>query len=142
MSDDVLRPHDHAEEVALFRAEVIGGLARRELSHGELAAEIRKLAKLRFRPPGRRATKVYGASTLQRWLYAYREGGLDALKPGARSDRGRGRDLTPAQRALLLDVRREHPGASVPLILRTLILDGRLPKGAVSESTWRGCTAT
>ena len=135
MSDDVLRPRDHAEEVALFRAEVIGALARRELSHGELAAEIRKLAKLRFRPPGRRATKVYGASTLQRWLYAYREGGLDALKPGARSDRGRGRDLTPAQRQLLLDVRREHPGASVPLILRTLILDGRLPQGAVSEST-------
>jgi hypothetical protein len=57
MSDDVLRPRDHAEEVALFRAEVIGALARRELSHGELAAEIRKLAKLRFRPPGRRATK-------------------------------------------------------------------------------------
>jgi transposase InsO family protein len=135
VSDDVLRPRDHGEEVALFRAEVIGALARRELSHGELAAEIRKLAKLRFRPPGRRASKVYGASTLQRWLYAYREGGLEALKPGARSDRGRGRDLTPAQRQLLLDVRREHPGASVPLILRTLILDGRLPKGVVSEST-------
>jgi len=70
VSNDLLRPHDHAEAVALFRAEVVGALARRELSRGELAAEIRKLAKLRFRPPGRRATKVYGASTLQRWLYA------------------------------------------------------------------------
>ena len=135
MSTDLLRPHDHAEAVALFRAEVIGALARRELSRGELAVEIRKLAKLRFRPPGRRATKIYGISTLQRWLYAYRHGGLAALKPGARSDRGRGRELLPEQRELLLDIRREHPGASVPLILRTLILDGRLAKGTVSETT-------
>jgi hypothetical protein len=118
VSNDLLRPHDHAEAVALFRAEVIGALARRELSRGERAAEIRKLAKLRFRPPGRRATKVYGASTLQRWQYAYRHGGLAALRPDARSDRGRGRELTPEQRELLLDIRREHPGASVPLILR------------------------
>ena len=32
---------------------------------------------------------------------------------------------------------REHPRAAVPLILRTLIADGRLGKGAVSESTVR-----
>ena len=59
VSTDLLRPHDHAEAVALFRAEVIGALARRELSRGELAAEIRKLAKLRFRPPGRRASSSF-----------------------------------------------------------------------------------
>jgi transposase InsO family protein len=135
VSDDLLRPKDHAEAVALFRAEVIGALARRELSRGELSAEIRKLAKLRFRPPGRRASKVYGASTLERWLYAYRRGGLAALRPEARADRGRGRELTPEQRALLLDIRREHPGASVPLILKTLARDGRLAQGAVSAST-------
>jgi putative transposase len=64
VSDDVLRPRAHAEEIALFRAEVIGALARRELSHGELTAEIRKLAKLRFRPPGRHATKVSGCPDL------------------------------------------------------------------------------
>lgn len=51
VSTDLLRPHDHAAAVALFRAEVVGALARRELSRGELAAEIRKLAKLRFRSP-------------------------------------------------------------------------------------------
>ena len=130
-----LVPRDHAEAVALFRAEIIGALARGELSHGELATEIRKLAKRKYRPPGRRATKQYGASTLERWFYAYRRGGLVALRPDARSDRGRARQLRPEQRELLLDVRREHPGASAALILRTLVLDGRLPKGAVSVST-------
>jgi transposase InsO family protein len=135
VSTDLLRPRDHAEEVALFRAEIVGALVRRELSRGELAAEIAKLAEVRYRPPGRRATKCYGVSTIERWFYAYKRDGLDGLKPDARSDRGRARELTAEQRALLLDIRREHPGASVPLILRTLVLDGRLAKGAVSVTT-------
>jgi hypothetical protein len=70
VSDDPLRPRDHAEAVALFRAEVIGGLARRELSRGELAAALRDLAKLRFRPPGSDVTKRIAASTLERWYSA------------------------------------------------------------------------
>lgn len=132
---DLLVPRDHAEAVALFRAQVIGALTRSELTRGELAAAIRKLAERKYRPPGRRASKQYGASTFERWYYAYRMGGLDALRPDARSDRGKARELTPAQRELLLDVRREHPTASVPLILRTLVRDGRLAKGAVSQTT-------
>ena len=38
-------------EVALFRAQVIGALARRELTRGEFATEIRKLAKARYNGP-------------------------------------------------------------------------------------------
>jgi len=132
---DSFVPRDHAEAVALFRAEIIGALSRSELSRGELAAEIRKLAQRRYRPPGRRATKHYGASTLERWYYIYRREGLVGLRSDARSDRGRARELTSAQRDLLLEIRREHPGASAALILRTLVHDGRLPKGCVSAST-------
>lgn len=132
---DSLVPRDHAEAVALFRAQVIGALTRSALDRGELAAELRKLAERKYRPPGHRATKCFGTSTLERWYYAYRRGGLDALRSDARSDRGRARELLPAQRELLLDIRREHPSASAALILRTLVLDGRLPKGAVSAST-------
>lgn len=132
---DPLVPRDHAEAIALFRAEVIGALTRSELSRGELAVAIRVLSERRFLPPGRRATKTFAISTLERWYYAYREGGLAALVPDRRSDRGRCRDLTAAQRDLLLDIRREHPSATVPVILRTLVADGRLAKGAVSAST-------
>jgi transposase InsO family protein len=45
--------------------------------------------------------------------------------------------LTPEQRQLLLDIRRENPSASVPLILRTLKLDGRLDRAAISAATVR-----
>jgi putative transposase len=134
---DSLVPKDHAEAVALFRSEVIGSLARRELSHGELRAALVELSRQRFRPPGVDHTRRFSVPTLERWLYAYRRGGLAALAPRRRRDRGRARELTDAQRGLLLDIRREHPAASVPLIVRTLVAEGRLGKGEVSAATVR-----
>lgn len=132
-----LGPKDHRESIALFKAEVIGALARRDLSHGELAYELRELSKKRFRAPGRKNTRHYSIPTLERWLYAYKKGGLDSLLPKKRSDQGHGRGLDPDLASLLLDIRREHPHASVPVILRTLIADGRLERGVISPSTLR-----
>ena len=134
---DPLKPTDHAEAIALFRSEVVGALVRRELAHGELRAALRALSATRFRPPDSTRTRTFSVPTLERWLYAYRRGGLAALRPQPRSDRGRARELTPEQRALLLDIRREHPSASVALILRTLVADGRLAADAVSAPTVR-----
>jgi hypothetical protein len=89
-----LTPKDHAEAVATFRHAVIGPLCARELSHGELAEMLREIASTRVRPPGSKVAKTYSVPTLERWLYAYRQGGLPALQPRVRGDRGRGRHLT------------------------------------------------
>jgi transposase InsO family protein len=132
-----LKPKDHAEAVALFRSEIIGALTRRELDRGELREELRRLAQRRYRAPGAKTTRRYAVSTLERWLYRYKKGGLEALRPEPRSDRGRARELTAEQRELLLDIRREHRAASVPLILRTLVAEGRLQSGTVSAATVR-----
>lgn len=134
---EVLRPHDHAEAVAIFRAQMIGPLVCRPLSRGQLAAELRQLSRQPVRPPGAAAMRTYSVPTLERWFYAYRRGGLQALRPQPRSDRGHAQALDDEQRKLLLDIRREHPSASVPLILRTLVADGRLEPGLVSESAVR-----
>jgi putative transposase len=132
-----LVPHDHAEAIALFRSEIIGALTRRELDRGELAQALGELSQQRFRPPRAKSTKAYSVATLERWYYAYKSGGLSALRPSPRSDRGRCRDLTPAQRQLLSAIREEHPSASVPVILRTLVAEGRLAKGVISASSVR-----
>ena len=132
-----LKPKDHAEEVAIFRSQIIGALTRRELDHGELATTLKELAANRYRLPGADSTRTFSVPTLERWYYAYKGGQLEALRPEPRSDSGRAQDLTVEQRTLLCDIRREHPSASVPLILRTLTLDGRLSKDAVSASTVR-----
>jgi len=132
-----LEPKDHAEAVARFRSEIVGALTRRDLDRGELRSSLLALSQERFRPPGSEVTRCISVTTLERWFYAYRRGGFDALRPLPRGDRGHGRELSPEQRQLLLDIRREHPSASVPLILRTLIADGRLAREAISESTVR-----
>lgn len=132
-----LTPKDHAEAVALFRSELVGALTRRELDRGELSQALAELSQKRFRPPGAKATKAYSVATLERWYYAYKSGNLEALRPAPRSDRGRCRELTEAQRKLLAAIREEHPSASVPVILRTLIAEGRLEAGAISASSVR-----
>ena len=42
--DSTITPKSHREAVAIFRSEVIGALVRRELDHGELIAELRRLS--------------------------------------------------------------------------------------------------
>lgn len=137
MKESDLKPKDHAEAIAVFRSEVVGALTKVELDRGDLAHELETLSKKRFRPPGAHGSRQYAASTLERWLYAYKSGGTEALRPKTRSDKGRGRDLTPELRELFLDIRREYPRTSIPLILRTLEADGRLEPGLVSASTVR-----
>jgi putative transposase len=132
-----LKPKDRAEAIALFRSEVIGNVARRALSHGALEHALIELSQQRFRSPFSEAPRSFSVPTLQRWLYAYKKGGLNALRPRARRDKGRGRELTEGQRQLLLDIRRENPDATTTVILRTLVADGRLDKGQVSLTTVR-----
>jgi len=133
-----LAPKDTAEAVAIFRAQVIGPLLTRVFtSHGELASAIAALARVQHRPPHGSTTRTYSKATIERWYYRFKKHGLSGITPHRRSDSGHARELTDAQRELLLAIRREHPTTSAALILRTLELDGRLAKSAVSLSTLR-----
>ena len=131
-----LRPRDHAERVALFRAQLLGPVLNRDLYRGELLAELRVLAKRRFRPPDSDRTRTFSVPTMLRWLRRYRAQGLAGLEPVCRR-RGDGLALTDEQRQLLLEIRRQHPAVAASTILQTLELDGRLEPGQVSAQTVR-----
>jgi putative transposase len=132
-----LLPTDHSEAVAIFRVTVLGPLLLHPLTHGQLSSELRTLSEQRFRPPLADSTRTYSVPTLERWLYAYRTSGLAGLRPQPRSDRGFAKALSEELRELLLDIRREHPNASVSLILDTLSAEGYLERSKVSEPTVR-----
>jgi transposase len=134
---DELKPKSHQEAVAVFRHGVLGAVTQAQLDKGALHEALMQLATQRFRPPGSETTKSFSFSTLERWYYAYRRAGLAGLAPRPRSDKGRALRVSDEARALLLDIRREYPHASVPVILRTLIADGRLEKSALSATTLR-----
>jgi len=135
MNDD-LKPKDHAEAVALFRAQVLGPVLCADLSRRELAARLRELASRRYLPPGSKVTRTFGVSTLERWYYRHRTAGLEGLRPETRK-LGSARALDDAQRELILEIRREYPSASVPLILRTLESEGRIERGQVKPAAVR-----
>lgn len=78
---DKLIPKDHAEAVAIFCTEVVGALVRRELDRGELRQALRSISLQKYRPPGLDSTKTLSIPTLEHWCYAYKAGGLAALRP-------------------------------------------------------------
>jgi transposase InsO family protein len=132
-----LTPHSHAEAVAVFRHGIIGSLTQAALTKGQLHDALQALCQQRFLPPRSKTTRRFSVATLERWYYAFKKYGLSGLAPKPRKDKGRAKQLQPEQRKLLLDIRREHPNASVPLILRTLVADGRLDADRVSPTTVR-----
>lgn len=132
-----LTPKSHAEAVGVFRHGVIGALTQAQMDRGQLRAALKELATKRFSPPRSRVARTFSVTTLERWYYAYKKRGLAGLTPRPRSDRGRAQQLTDEQRKLLLDIRRDHPSASAPVILRTLVADGRLAAGTISTTTAR-----
>lgn len=135
--DELFDAQDHAEATAMFRASVIGHLVCATLKRGQLKKGLEKLTEQRFRPPGSDVARAYSFSTLERWYYAYKNEGLEGLKPTPRSDRGHGRALSDELKTLLCEIRRAHPTASVPLIVDTLIRQGQLDEDAISYSTVR-----
>lgn len=134
---DELKPKTHQEAVAVFRHGLIGALTQAQMDRGQLHAALEKLSQQRFLPLRSKTTRSYSVATLERWYYGFKKRGLSGLLPRPRNDKGRAKALTPELRQLLCDIRREHPSASSKLIVRTLVADGRMDKGAASVTTVR-----
>ena len=81
--------------VAQFRDTVIAPLVTRTLADGEHHALLREIGARPGTDPTGRARLIH-PRTVERWVAAYRTGGLAALAPHPRQDRGAVRALTPA----------------------------------------------
>jgi transposase InsO family protein len=124
---------DRRQEVALFRLAVLGDLVHTELRRGALRRALQKKASERWVFPDGKSRRV-SAKTIQSWLYAYRKHGFDGLVPQPRKDRGRSRSIPAKIQTLILDMKREDPGRSTPLILRELENVGLMRRGDFSAS--------
>lgn len=127
MNDD-----DRTQE-ALFRHSILGDILSRKLQQGELRHSLAELSQKTFEDYRKRSRRI-AHKTLEEWFYKYRHGGFEALKPMPRSDQGRSRTLTPELEQLVVDLKREDPGRSSPLILRELELAGRVRRGDIRVS--------
>jgi len=118
---------------ALFRLSVLGPLVSREtLARGELQRLIRELSTREYAIPGTRRRHL-SEKTIQAWYYAWRSGGIDALAPRPRADRGASK-LLPALQEAILAAKRANPARSVRQIVRLLEAAGTVASGNLSRS--------
>ncbi len=120
--------------VALFRYSVLGPLiSRAQLPRGELKASIQELAARHYEIPGSRNSHL-SEKTIEGWYYAWRRGGIEALVPKPRSDRGQSK-LAPELQEAILAAKRENPRRSIRGIRRLLEHSGQVAKGELSRSS-------
>jgi transposase InsO family protein len=119
--------------MALFRYSVLGPLVSRgELQRGELKAILHELAARHYDIPGSR-NSLLSEKTIEAWFYAWRRGGIEALTPKARSDRGQSK-IAPEVQEAILAAKRENPRRSIRTIRRLLERRGTVAKDELSRS--------
>ena len=121
------------EQIALHRWAVIAGAANGKLTARERGAVVRQIAaRAHAHPDG--SARTYSRVTIDRWLRAWRAGGLEALKPAERADTGVVR-AHPELFAEAAALRLELPGRSAAQIASILFHRHGI---RVSERTVRG----
>jgi len=112
---------DRQEEIALFRFGLISDLVHLpttgpDADGATLHARLREKEAQTYRIPNSNRTRV-AAETMRDWLYAYREGGFDALKPKRRKDTGAARRIPTEIADLLVMLKDEHPDWSIKMVI-------------------------
>ncbi len=122
------------QEVALFRLAVLGDLIHAELRRGAQRRALKKKAKEVWLCPDGKSRRI-SAKTIESWLSAYRRHGIDGLVPRERKDKGVCKAIPQHLRDLILDMKREDPGRSVPLVLSELCGAGLMRPKQFSASS-------
>jgi transposase InsO family protein len=120
-------PTAHVEAIALFRYGLIADLLHLRPGDRSLHTRLREKATRDYEIPGTTRRRV-AAETLRDWLYAYRRGGFDGLKPRPRADQGRARALPQAVADQLCALKEQHPAYSVALVISTARTHGLIPE--------------
>src|SRR6516162_8921237 len=121
------------QEITLHRWAVIAEAANTRLTSGERGSVVRAIAARQHAHPDG-TVRRYSRGTIDRWLRAWRAGGVDRLRPSPRSDTGKVRAM-PGLFGEAAALRLELPGRSAAQIASILYHRHGV---AVSERTVRG----
>lgn len=109
-------------EIATFRFGVISDLVvSHTLERGEREKLLREKASRQWLIPYSRRTRISG-STLALWVRRYERSGrkLESLYPQGRADMGQSRALDEEVAQSLINLKKEHPRASIQALIRML----------------------
>jgi len=126
--DHKKRDDQEARAEALFRYRILSPLLE---EHGALS--LRERIKERASTPHThplRGELSLSARTLWTWLSRFRQGGIEALHPNHRKDKGTLRALSAPALARAQELRRELPSRWTSTVLDILVREGTLSKEA------------
>ena len=125
-------PTDRHLEIAAFRHRLLASAL--EAEEGGVSALLKEVAGRPHRDPDEVQVQV-ALSTLWKWLAAYRRGGLIALCPTPRKDRGVLRAFPPTLLETAMRLRQENPLRSSTTIIDIMEREGQIEVGSVARST-------
>jgi len=136
IQDQTRPPRPTPRDWAVFRYGLISE-ATRPLANEVVAQVLARISARQHQLPDG-SSRRYSAATLRAWLKAYMRGGLDALLPKARTDKGSFRSIDDDTAETIARHRVQHRALSVKLFHQILHDDGVLPGGIkVCEATLR-----
>ena len=104
---------------ALFRLSVIGPLiSRANLEHGELKALTIELSGQIYDIPDSK-NNYLSAKTIESWYYLWKKGGVDALTPKKRLDKGLSKIPASLQQEIIT-AKKENPKRSLDTLLKLM----------------------
>lgn len=119
---------------ALFRLMVLGPLtSRTDIQRGEIKATARELASKPYNIPDSKRTYISKESIL-RWYYEWKRGGIEALQPLSRDDKGKTHLPTNVQEAIV-QLKLDNPARSIATIVNMIERQGLVSKGKLSRSS-------
>lgn len=137
------------QAVALWKLGVLGPLMSARLEHGDVRAYLREAAARLHRMPDGREVKL-SEHTVETWHYLFRQGGLQALMPKDRDDKGQSRAIAADVADLLIRAKAEKPRRSINRLIKLLVRAKVVQPGELSRSSvhrllqaaglsWRPC---
>jgi transposase InsO family protein len=127
MTKQNTRDKDHYDrELAYFRFALIAPVIQGTFTDESVAAYCRRVTGEPFtRPDG--TLFHYKPATLERWVNLYRTGGMEALVPRARSDKGSVRSLSDECINEIIKIKERFPRLDAVQIHIRLVQDGFVP---------------
>ena len=123
-------------EIARMRFGIIAPLVQGTYTDVSMSAYCRRVAQTPMHLPDGRMFQ-YKPKTVSKWLCQYNRGGMDALIPKTRCDKGGTRVITPEAELEIHRIRKEYPRLNATQIHDRLVREAYLPATVSVSSVQR-----
>lgn len=126
----------HAAEVAQFRFALIAPVIQGLFPDVSATAYYKRVTAAPLTLPDG-SSVTYSYKTLEKWKSQYSLGGLDALMPNVRADKGCSRALNDEAIAEIYRIKMEHPRMNATQIYEHLVRESSIPAKVSVDSVQR-----